>query len=109
MLSCVWNLRVFPEMHDGDSAPSCCAFTQRCPCILGKALGGHLEMLLAVGEGGRMGGRGRERKMGERETSTIHSPEEEMATHSSILAWEIPWTEEPGRLQSTGSLRVRHD
>ena len=29
-------------------------------------------------------------------------PEEEMATHSSILAWEIPWTEEPGRLQSTG-------
>ena len=34
--------------------------------------------------------------------------EEEMATHSSILAWEIPWTEEPGRLQSTGSQRVRH-
>ena len=29
--------------------------------------------------------------------------EEEMVTHSSILAWEIPWTEEPGRLQSTGS------
>ena len=29
--------------------------------------------------------------------------EEEMATHSSILAWETPWTEEPGRLQSTGS------
>ena len=29
--------------------------------------------------------------------------EKEMATHSSILAWEIPWTEEPGRLQSTGS------
>ena len=28
MLSCVWNLRVFPEMHDGDSAPSCCAFTK---------------------------------------------------------------------------------
>ena len=37
------------------------------------------------------------------------SLEEEMATHSSILAWEIPWTEEPGRLQSTGSQRVRHD
>ena len=31
--------------------------------------------------------------------------EEEMATHSSILAWEIPWTEEPGGLQSTGSQR----
>ena len=35
--------------------------------------------------------------------------EKEMATHSSILAWEIPWTEEPGGLQSTGSQRVRHD
>ena len=32
--------------------------------------------------------------------------EKEMATHSSILAWRIPWTEEPGRLQSTGSQRV---
>ena len=32
-----------------------------------------------------------------------------MATHSSILAWRIPWTEEPGGLQSTGSLRVGHD
>ena len=31
-----------------------------------------------------------------------------MATHSSILAWRIPWTEEPGGLQSTGSQRVRH-
>ena len=35
--------------------------------------------------------------------------EKEMATHSSTLAWRIPWTEEPGRLQSTGSQRVRHD
>ena len=35
--------------------------------------------------------------------------EEEMATHSSTLAWEIPWTEETGRLQSIGSQRVRHD
>ena len=35
--------------------------------------------------------------------------EEGMATHSSILAWSIPWTEEPGRLQSIGSHRVRHD
>ena len=33
----------------------------------------------------------------------------EMATHSSILAWKIPWTEEPGRLQSMGSQRVGHD
>ena len=35
--------------------------------------------------------------------------EEEMATHSSILAWRIPWREEPGGLQSMGSQRVRHD
>ena len=35
--------------------------------------------------------------------------ENRMATHSSILAWRIPWTEEPGRLQSKGSQRVRHD
>ena len=35
--------------------------------------------------------------------------EKEMATHSSILAWEIPWTEEPGGLQTKGLQRVRHD
>ena len=35
--------------------------------------------------------------------------EEEMATHSSILAWIIPWVEEPGGLQSMGSQRVGHD
>ena len=35
--------------------------------------------------------------------------EKVMATHSSILAWEIPWTEEPGVLQSMGSQRVRHN
>ena len=35
--------------------------------------------------------------------------EKEMTTHSSILAWKIPWTEEPGRLQSMESQRVGHD
>ena len=35
--------------------------------------------------------------------------EKEMATHSSTFAWKIPWTEEPGRLQSMGSQRVGHD
>ena len=35
--------------------------------------------------------------------------EKEMAAYSSILAWKIPWTEEPGRLQSMGSQRVGHD
>ena len=39
----------------------------------------------------------------------FHALEKEMATHSDILVWKIPWTEEPGGLQSMGSLRVRHD
>ena len=44
-------------------------------------------------------------------TFTFHFPalEKEMATHSGILAWRIPWMEEPGGLQSTGLLRVRDD
>ena len=37
------------------------------------------------------------------------SLEKGVATHSNILAWRIPWTEEPGRLQSMGSQRIRHD
>ena len=36
-------------------------------------------------------------------------PEKGMATHSSVLIWRIPWTEEPGGLQSVGSRRVGHD
>ena len=39
----------------------------------------------------------------------LNPMEKEMATHSSALAWRIPWTEKPGRLQSVGSLRVGHD
>ena len=39
----------------------------------------------------------------------VSSMEKAMAPHSSTLAWKIPWAEEPGRLQSMGSLRVRHD
>ena len=39
----------------------------------------------------------------------VNDYEKEMATHSSILAWKIPWMEEPGRLQSMGSVRVGHD
>ena len=38
-----------------------------------------------------------------------NSPENEMATHSGIFAWKIPWTEEPGGLQSRGLQRVGHD
>ena len=42
-------------------------------------------------------------------TFHIHALEKEMATHSSVLAWKIPWTEEPGGLQSMGLLGVGHD
>ena len=42
-------------------------------------------------------------------TGLWRSPGEEMAAHSSILAWKIPWTEEPGGLQFMGLRRVRHD
>ena len=41
--------------------------------------------------------------------SQVDPLEKEMATHSSILAWRIPWTEEPGGLQSMGLQRVGHD
>ena len=42
-------------------------------------------------------------------TFDFHALEKEMATHSSVLAWRIPGTGEPGGLPSMGSLRVRHD
>ena len=42
-------------------------------------------------------------------TFHFHALEKEMATHSSTLDWQIPWTEEHGRLPSMGSLRVGHD
>ena len=50
----------------------------------------------------------RMQEMGVRSQGQEDSLMEEMATHSSILAWEIPWTEEPGRLQH-GVTRVEHD
>ena len=58
-----------------------------------------------------------QRKVNTKECSNYHtialishaSKEKAMATHSSTLAWKIPWMEEPGRLQPMESLRVRHD
>ena len=47
--------------------------------------------------------------MTERLPFHFHALEEEMATHSRVLAWKIPWMEEPGELQSMGSLRVGHE
>ena len=46
---------------------------------------------------------------GDAKRSKTYLVEKAMAPHSSTLAWKIPWIEEPGRLQSMGSLRVRHD
>ena len=48
-------------------------------------------------------------KQGKFAHSYALSLEKEMATHSSILAWKTPWTEEPGRIQPMGSQRVGHD
>ena len=63
---------------------------------------------------GRVGGsddKGQEETFGVIDVFTIWMVvmEKAMAPHSSTLAWKIPWTEEPGRLQSMGSLGVRHD
>ena len=68
------------------------------PIVFGSFPGGSVvkSMPANAGDVGSIPGSGR-------------SPEEEMANPSSILAWKIPWTEEPGRLQSTGSRRVGHD
>ena len=60
---------------------------------------GRSEVKASVGNAGNLGSiPGREDPL-----------EKEMATHSSILAWRIPWTEKPGGLQFTGSQRVGHD
>ena len=47
--------------------------------------------------------------MQETQETQVQSLEEDMATHSSVLAWRIPWTKEPDRPQSSGSQRVGHN
>ena len=70
-----------------------------------------LEKLCVRGDGGGVEKRrnGTQRECGFDPWIKKIPLEEGMATHSSILAWKIPWTEEPGGLQSMGSIRVRHD
>ena len=51
----------------------------------------------------------RDRAKAEKLIPRLFQLEKAMAPRSSILAWKIPWTEEPGRLQSMGSLKVGHD
>ena len=67
-----------------------------------KDRGARLAAVLGVAEG-------RTRLSDFTLTFHFHALEKEMATHSSVLAWRIPGTEEPGGLQSMGSLRVGHD
>ena len=69
-----------------------------CPFIINQSLVGQRVKRLPAMRETRVQSLGREDPL-----------EKAMATHSSILAWRIPWTEEPGRLQSTGSQKVRHD
>ena len=59
--------------------------------------------------GGRRKGKRREHKGREKRSVIVTVLEKAMASHSSTLAWKIPWTEEPGGLQSMGSHRVGHD
>ena len=66
------------------------------------------ESACQTGDTGLIPGSGR--SPGEGNSNPLqYCSEKAMAPHSSTLAWKIPWTEEPGRLQSMGSLRVRHD
>ena len=62
-------------------------------------------------ESGHMGGPRDGKSLGwvDQSLGLVDPLEKEMSTHSSILAWRIPWTEEPGGLQSVESQRVRHD
>ena len=59
--------------------------------------------------GSPWGAKGRTRLSGFTFTFHFHALEKQMVTHSSVLAWRIPWTEKPGRLPSMGSHRVGHD
>ena len=68
-----------------------------------------LEQLLGFPGGSVVKNLPAKQKMQVRSLDQEDPLEEGMTTHSSILAWEIPWTEELGRLESTGSQRVRHD
>ena len=54
-------------------------------------------------------GDGADNKIKENYTDLVSTSEKAMAPHSNTVAWQIPWTEEPGRLQSMGSLGVGHD
>ena len=88
-----------------------------CPSSLGLLVGdlrsprpaSSFEINLGGFTGGSQGKESAVRETRVRSLGREDPLEKEMATHSSILAWKIPWIEEPGRLQSTGSKGVGHN
>ena len=86
----IYNVVLVPAIHQHESDIGVCI----CSGFSGDSEGKEL----ACNEGNLCSILGRE-----------DSLEKEMATHSNILAWRIPWTEEPGGLQSMGSQRIGHD
>ena len=73
------------------------------------AISGEADIANSYGEGTSLGVQYEDSKFLVRSLGQEDPLEKEMATHSSTLAWKIPWTEEPGRLQSMGLQRVEHD
>ena len=82
----------------GLRAPSCVVFVK---CLWTSLVAQMVKRLPTMRETGVQ-------SLGQEDLGQEDLLEKEMATHSSILAWRIPWMEEPGRLQSTGLLKSRH-
>ena len=122
----VWK----PSLHPVLGAYSSPLGVSSCPGSGGKESGYSAEDLGSIPESGRSPGEGNGNPLQYSWTSLVAQMvkrlpimwetqvrslgqedllEEEIAIHSSTLAWKIPWTEEPGRLQSMGSQRVEHD
>ena len=88
-----FQLSVFPQRHQGRKLKEDKEFDSTMVALVIKNQPANAE---DIRDAGSTPGLGR-------------SLEEGMATHSSALAWRIPWTEEPGELQSIGSQRISHD
>ena len=91
----MWNLK----RQNGNKNPN--IYIQRKDLVVskGKGLGSRVKRVKVI----------KKYKLPVIKSRLAAISEKAMASHSSTLAWKIPWTEEPGGLQSVGSLRVRHD
>ena len=92
-----WSGVPFPSpMRESEAVQSCPTLSDPMDCSLpGSSVHGIFQARVL--------------EMGDQSLGREDPLEKEMATHSSTRAWRIPWTEEPGRLQSMGSQRVRHN